>query len=86
VVRSFAGIAGLILVPALTQAYSPQSLADFEAGRQYEASRRWAPAAYAYEAALKADPSLTVTYKALGTVYYMAGDRKSALYFYEQYL
>lgn len=84
--RTFLGLVCLILAPCWARAYSPQALADFAAGRRYEAAGRWGPAAYAYDAALRADPSLTVTYKALGMVYYMAGDRKSALYFYDRYL
>src|ERR1700722_3779301 len=85
-VRTFLGLVCLILAPCWAQAYSPQALADFAAGRRYEAAGRWAPAANAYDAALKADSSLTVAYKALGRVYYMAGDRKGALYFYDRYL
>jgi hypothetical protein len=80
-------LAGFLLgVSYPARAYTPQALAQFNAGRQFQAAKQWSQAAAAYNAALKADPTLTAAYKSLGTVYYQAGDRKGALYFYDRYL
>src|SRR5665213_229465 len=84
--RAWVLAAGLSVLPAWSLAYAPQGVADYAAGRQYQAEGKWAPAVRAYQAALSDDRSLTVAYKALGTVYYMAGDRKGALFFYDRYL
>jgi tetratricopeptide (TPR) repeat protein len=81
-----AGLLAIIALPALGGAYTAGALAQFQAGRQFQAAKAWGPAVHAYEAALKADPGLTASYKALGTVYYEAGDHKGALYFYDRYL
>jgi tetratricopeptide (TPR) repeat protein len=80
------GVLGLAVLPSFGRAYTADALAQFQAGRQYQAARQWAPAVQAYEAALRADPSLTQAYKALGTIYYQAGDHKGALVFYDRYL
>jgi len=70
----------------MARAYTAEALARFQAGRQYQAARQLKWAVLSYEAALKADPSLTACYKALGTIYYEAGDHRGALYFYDRYL
>lgn len=86
-ILTFAVLAGALLAPAVAaRAYTPEALADFSAARQFQAAKQWSNAVRAYQAALKADPSLTVAYKALGTIYYQAGDRKGSLYFYDRYL
>jgi hypothetical protein len=73
-------------MPGMARAYTAEALARFQAGRQYQAAGQLRWAVLSYEAALKADPSLTACYKALGTIYYEAGDHKGALYFYDRYL
>src|ERR1700722_16628712 len=73
-------------MPGMARAYTADALARFQAGRQYQAARQLRWAVLSYEAALKADPSLTACYKALGTIYYEAGDHRGALYFYDRYL
>lgn len=77
---------GLSSMPGLARAYTAAALARFQAGRQYQAAGQLRWAVLSYEAALTADPSLTACYKALGTIYYEAGDHRGALYFYDRYL
>jgi hypothetical protein len=59
---------------------------DFKLGQQYQAAKQWGAAVKAYSQALKDDPNATYAYKALGTVYYMAGDKRGALAYYRRYL
>src|SRR5665213_2267863 len=77
---------GFFVLPVLAQAYTADALNLFQAGKQYQAAKQLKAAVMAYRGALKADPTLTMAYKALGTVYYQAGDRKGALFFYDRYL
>jgi hypothetical protein len=77
---------GLALAAGAAHADRNQALADFNQGKQFQAARQWRPAILAYDAALKADPGFFYAYKALGTVYYMAGDHRGALSFYDLYL
>jgi hypothetical protein len=66
---------------------SPSSaLADFNQGKQYQAARQWRQAIQYYAAALKDAPTFYYAYKALGTVYYQAGDHRGALAYYDLYL
>jgi hypothetical protein len=72
--------------PAAAHAGPSQALAAFNQGKQYQAARQWRQAIQYYAAALKADPSFYYAYKALGTVYYQAGDHRGALAYYDLYL
>jgi len=55
-------------------------------GQQFQSAEQWTKAEQAYRSALREDPTLTVAYKALGTTYYLSGDRKDALAAYDSYL
>ncbi|HTB23280.1 MAG TPA: tetratricopeptide repeat protein [bacterium] len=79
-------IAGISALPAAARAYTAEALADFQAGRNYDAAKQFRMAVLSFEAALKADPSMTGAYAALGRVYFEAGDHRGALYFYDRYL
>jgi hypothetical protein len=79
-------VAYLMLMRVPARAYTEQALSDYKAGLGFQATRQWKAAVGAYQAALREDPSLTMAYKGLGTVYYMAGDHRGALYFYGRYL
>lgn len=81
------GLALVVLgLPTAAQADRPEALKDFNQGKQYQASRQWRQAIQCYSAALKTDPSFYYSYKALGTVYYQAGDHRGALAYYDLYL
>jgi hypothetical protein len=62
------------------------ALADFNQGKQYQSARQWRQAIQCYSASLKSDPAFYYAYKALGTVYYQAGDHRGALSYYDLYL
>jgi hypothetical protein len=72
--------------PAPAHADRATALTDFNQGKQYQAARQWRQAIQCYTAALKTDPSFYYSYKALGTVYYQAGDHRGALSYYDLYL
>lgn len=91
--RSVAGLLGISLgifcllsVAAPARAYTRKALTQYEAGQEYQANEQWQQAEDAYQAALKADPSLVVAYKALGSAAYLSGDRPGALRYYDVYL
>jgi hypothetical protein len=85
--RSFWVQLGLavILVGSL-HADEASSKADFQLGQKYQAAKQWGPAVQAYRQALKDDPKAIWAYKALGTTYYLAGDRRGAVAYYNYYL
>jgi hypothetical protein len=72
--------------PAAARADRAAALADFNQGKQYQAARQWRQAIQCYTASLKADPGFYYADKALGTVYYQAGDHRGALAYYDLYL
>ena len=77
---------GLALAAGSARADRNKAMAFFQQGKQSQSARHWRTAILAYDAALKADPSFFYAYKALGTVYYEAGDHRGALSFYDLYL
>lgn len=77
------GLAGL---NAWAWADAAGAAAAFKLGQQYQGAKQWGAAVKEYQAALKADPRYYPAYKALGTTYYQAGDRKGALVYYDRYL
>lgn len=70
----------------LLKADSAQGQALLRQAQGYQAARQWTPAVQAYQAALKADPSLVQAYHGLGTVYYLAGKKDWSLPYFERYL
>ena len=60
--------------------------ADFLLGQKYQAAKQWGPAAKADLQTFKDDHQAYWAYKALGTVYYQAGDKRGALAYYDRYL
>ena len=84
------GVLGLVLVLGSSAvglwADAAAGRADYLAGQRFQAARRWGPAAQQYLKALKDDPQAYGCYRALGTLYYEAGDRHGALAYYDRYL
>lgn len=77
---------GLLALPVPAHAYTPESLAQYQAAKKFQAARQWRRAALAYEAALAADPGLVAANKDLGAVYREMGDHVRALHYYDRYL
>ncbi|HXC64676.1 MAG TPA: tetratricopeptide repeat protein [bacterium] len=61
-------------------------LQDFKTGQGFQAARQWGNAVKQYLKCLQDDPKAYWAYKALGTVYYQAGDHRGALAYYQRYL
>lgn len=86
-VRALGGTAlGLLLLASPATADPARAQAAYAQGQRLQAAKQWPAAAAAYQEALKEDPSDPKPYKALGTVYYLAGDRRGALSYYRRYL
>jgi hypothetical protein len=81
----FAAIVALTAVSGLP-AEAPSARASFDAGMKAQSDKRWGDAVRDFRAALASDPSAIYVIKALGNTYYLAGDRRGALYYYRQYL
>jgi hypothetical protein len=78
---------GFGLACATTLAADPAaSLQDFQLGQKYQAAHQWGNAAKQFLKALQDDPKAYWSYKALGTIYYQAGDHRGALVYYQRYL
>ena len=78
---------GLALgVAAGLRADAAAAATDMQLGQQYQGAKQWAPAVRQFLKALQDDPQATQAYKALGTTYYLAGDRRGALAYYTRYL
>jgi hypothetical protein len=90
--RSFKNFAiGLAVALACLQvntakADAAAAQADFSSGQKFQAAKQWGPAVKAYQQTLKDDPNAYWAYKALGTTYYLAGDRRGAVAYYNRYL
>jgi hypothetical protein len=81
----FGVIAGSCLAAGLA-ADPAAGLQDFQLGQKFQAARQWGSAARQYSKTLQDDPKAYWAYKALGTVYYQAGDHRGALSYYHRYL
>jgi tetratricopeptide (TPR) repeat protein len=79
-------ISGLALAASALHADAASAAADFKLGQAQQAAKQWGPAAKLYLKVLQDDPQATYAYKALGTVYYQAGDKRGALAYYDRYL
>jgi hypothetical protein len=74
-----------VLVPNL-RADTIATQADYRLGQQYAGAKQWGAAVRQYLKVLQDDPKALYVYKAVGTAYYQAGDRKGALVYYHRYL
>lgn len=84
------GILGVAFLMALASvsahADTAAAAADYKQAQQFQAAKQWGAAVKAYQAALAAEPRYIWAYKGLGTTYYLAGDKKGALTYYDRYL
>ena len=81
------GVAFLIALASVSvHADTAAAAADYKQAQQFQAAKQWGAAVKAYQAALAAEPRYIWAYKGLGTTYYLAGDKKGALTYYDRYL
>jgi hypothetical protein len=80
------GLAMGLAAGASLHADPAAGLQDFKAGQSFQAARQWGNAVRQYLKCLQDDPKAYWAYKALGTVYYQAGDHRGALAYYQRYL
>jgi hypothetical protein len=81
------GVAFLMaLATASVHADTAAAAADYKQAQQFQTAKQWGAAVKAYQAALAAEPRYIWAYKGLGTTYYLAGDKKGALVYYDRYL
>ena len=59
---------GLLALSIPAHAYTPESMAQYQAAKKYQAAKQWRQAVRAYDAALAADPSLVAAHTDLGAV------------------
>lgn len=76
----------LLTAPLALKADPAQGQALLRQAQAFQAAKQWTPAVQAYQAALKADPSLAQAYHGLGTVYYLAGKKEWSLIYFDRYL
>jgi hypothetical protein len=79
-------VVGMLAAAGNAMADTAGAAAAYKRGQQYQTAKQWGGAVKEYQAALKEDPKYFYAYKALGTTYYQAGDKKGALSYYDRYL